>query len=141
MNIQIKYQSRGGNTRAAAELIAGALSAASSSIKEPLEEKADLLVLCGGTYAFKADPEMIAFIEALDPEKVGKTAVLVTASGTKHGIKDIRRALEAKGLSPEERELHLPLGTHGLTLIGRTGGSLPEKARKAVLSFAETLKA
>ena len=53
MNIQIKYQSRGGNTRAAAELIAGALSVASSSIKEPLEEKADLLVLCGGTYAFK----------------------------------------------------------------------------------------
>ena len=140
MNIVIKYQSRGGNTRAAAELIADMLGAEASSIAEPLSEKADLLLLCGGTYAFRADPAMLAFIAALDPEKVGKTAVLVTASGTKHGIRDIRRALEEKGLSPEGRELHLPLGTNGLALIGRTGGDLPEKARKIVAAFAETLK-
>lgn len=140
MSVAVRYQSRGGNTRAAAETLAEALGVKAEPITVPVTEPADVLVLCGGTYAFKPDKEMSAFICSLDAGKAEKAYVLATASGTKHGVNGMTAALQAKGITVADSFL-LRLGAQGNTLLGKKGGSLSEAQKTSVREFAAKIRA
>jgi flavodoxin len=74
MNMTVKYQSRGGNTKAVAETLATALGCAASSIDTPLVERTDIdmLFLGGGAYMGDADNALREFLQSLNPGLVGE---------------------------------------------------------------------
>ena len=101
MNIAVRYCSRSGNTKAAAEAIAEALGVTALSVDDHgavPEEKVDLLFLGGALYAYGIDDRLKTFITALSPENVGKAALFSTSRLSKHALDVMRKALRAKGI-------------------------------------------
>jgi len=72
MEIAVRYQSRGGNTLAVAEVIAKILEIKSEPIDSPLDEMVDLLFLGGDVYGWDADPQLKGYLEKLDSKKIGQ---------------------------------------------------------------------
>lgn len=134
--IAVRYQSRGGNTKTMAETIAACLGVEAYPVYEPVDERVDELILCGGTYAFNADDLMLRSIAELDPALIGEAVLAVTASGTAHGINSMRKALKMRGIAVSERSLLLKLKGQGLALLGRTGGFLTEEQLNETRAFA-----
>lgn len=61
MKIAVRYQSRGGNTRSMAEIIAKRAGVNAEPVSVPLTEKVDLLFLGGAVYMWKIDPQLRSF--------------------------------------------------------------------------------
>lgn len=74
MKVAVRYQSRGGNTRAAAEVMAEILGVTAKSIDKSIDEKVDILFLGGGVYMWDMDKSLKHYIENLEPEQVGQIA-------------------------------------------------------------------
>ena len=66
MNIGVRYQSRGGNTKAVAEMIAKEFDVPALSIEHPVEEYTDILFLGGGVYGWKMDDSLCEFIKNIE---------------------------------------------------------------------------
>lgn len=66
MKIAIRYQSRGGNTKAVAEAIAKEINVPAKSIESPIEEEVDLLFIGGGVYAWNIDKKLREYLENLN---------------------------------------------------------------------------
>ncbi|MCR5490507.1 MAG: hypothetical protein K6F32_00050 [Bacilli bacterium] len=95
MNIQIRYLSKLGHTKAIAEAIAeGAKSTAVSISEEPeLKEKADILFLGGAPYANVMDKELREYAKKLTPELVGEVILFTTSNWSKRTVKALRKIL------------------------------------------------
>ena len=65
MNIAVRYQSRGGNTRAVAEVIAEVIGVKAETIDKPLDEKVDILFLGGGAYMWDADIKLKEYLDTI----------------------------------------------------------------------------
>ena len=101
MNISVRYCSRSGNTKAAAETMAEALGVRALSVDDEAavpEEKIDLLFLGGALYAYGIDDRLKAYISALSPDTVGKAVLFSTSWLSKHALDVMRKALRAKGI-------------------------------------------
>ena len=72
MNVAVRYYTKTGNTKRLAEAVAAALGVEALPLSEPISEPVDLLFLGNSYYAFTIDPEVRAFIQTLDKNKVGK---------------------------------------------------------------------
>jgi hypothetical protein len=86
VKIEIRYQSRGGNTRAMAEVIAESLGLKAEPIDIPLNEKVDLLFLGGGVYKWDADTQLIDYLGKLDSNKIVQIVPFSTSGGMKKAI-------------------------------------------------------
>ena len=137
MKIAVRYQSRGGNTRAVAEVIAKALGVESAPINTPLPEKVDLLFIGGGVYKWDADPELKTYLQTLNAKQVGKIAAFSTTGGMTVAIKRISEAAKAKGIPLCEHTLCMKLLLQGHAGIGREGGHLNEKQEAEAQAFAK----
>ena len=137
MKIAVRYQSRGGNTRAVAEVIAKTLGVEAAPISTPLTEKADLLFVGGGVYKWDADPELKAYLQMLNAKQVGKIAAFSTTGGMTVAIKRISEAAKAKGIPLCERTLCMKLLLQGHAGIGREGGHLTDKQKEEAQAFAK----
>ncbi len=137
MKIIVKYQSRGGNTKAVAEIIAKTLGVDATSIDEPLVEHADVLFIGGGVYMFDIDKSLEAFMNALDASKVGVIVPYSTTGGMKKAIKRISNLAIKQGIKVSEQSFCLKLGPQGHTLLGQKGGALKEEQISAVQRFAK----
>ena len=105
MNIAVRYCSRSGNTKAAAEAMAEALGVKALSVDDEAavpEEKVDLLFLGGALYAYGIDDRLKTFITALSPDTVGKAALFSTSWLSKHALDVMRKALAQKGIPAAE---------------------------------------
>lgn len=102
MKVEVRYQSRGGNTKAVADLIAKELNVVAHSIKEPIREYVDILFLGGGVYAWNADPELIEFVRTLDNKMIGKIIVFSTAGMFDSAVAKIRQAVRERGIPLED---------------------------------------
>ena len=136
MKIVVRYQSRGGNTRALAEEIADTLSAEAAPIGTPLPEHVDLLFIGGGVYKWDADPELKAYLQTLDPTRIGKIAAFSTTGGMSVAIKRISEAAKSKAIPLCNHSLCMKLLLQGHAGIGREGGHLTPAQKGEAQKFA-----
>ena len=136
MKIAVRYQSRGGNTHAVAEVIAKTLGVEAAPIDTPLTEKVDLLFLGGGVYKWDADPELRSYLQTLDAGQIGKIAAFSTTGAMTAAIKRISEAANAKGIPLCEHTLCMKLMLQGHSSLGREGGHLTEKQKEEARTFA-----
>ena len=136
MKFSVIYQSRGGNTRAVAEVIADTLGVKAEPVDTPLTENVDTLFIGGALYAWRIDKKLKKFIDNIDAGKIGKIAVFGTSGGQENVIKKITEYAAKKGLKADERSLYLPMGMQGNALFKRKGGNLSDKQINLVKDFA-----
>lgn len=106
MNVEVRYFSRGGNTKRLADAIAGAAGTKAETVDVPLGQKADLLFLGGSVYGGGIDDRLAAFIDTLTPETVGRVAVFSTAAIKTSAYPQIKKLLDAKGIPADKKEFH-----------------------------------
>lgn len=108
MNITVRYQSRGGNTKAVAEAVAKAAAARAESIGVPINAPVDVLFIGGGIYAFNIDDSLRAYIKEIKKDEAAKVAVFTTA-GFVDGTAKIIALLKENGLNVCEKTLSIKM--------------------------------
>ena len=101
MHIAVRYCSRSGNTKAAAEAIAEELGVEALSVDDPAAlpgEPVDLLFIGGALYAYGIDDRLKTYLSALTKDTVKGAAVFSTFWLSKHELDVMKKALTAKGI-------------------------------------------
>lgn len=105
MKAAVRYYSRSGHTKMAAEAIARGAGTEAFSIDDAagaLTEKVDVLFIGGALYAYGLDRHLKNYLKAIDPAMVGRAVVFSTASLSRHALDLIRKALSGKGIPVED---------------------------------------
>jgi len=105
MNIEVRYYSRSGNTKAVAEAIAAAADVKAISVDDEdaaIKETADVLFVGGALYAYGIDAHLKSFLRSLEKEAVKKAVVFSTSWISKHSIDLIKKELLEKGIEVED---------------------------------------
>lgn len=140
MKIAVRYQSRGGNTKAVAEIISKEFHTQALSVDNPINDYIDILFLGGGVYEWKMDNSLCNFIERLPAEKIGQIICFSTTGLMDSTLKQIRQAAEERGIAVNENELLVKMMLRGHSWLGLTGGNLTEKQRELVLDFVKKIQ-
>lgn len=140
MKIAVRYQSRGGNTKAVAEINSKEFHTQALSVDNPINDYIDILFLGGGVYEWKMDNSLCNFIERLPAEKIGQIICFSTTGLMDSTLKQIRQAAEERGIAVNENELLVKMMLRGHSWLGLTGGNLTEKQRKLVLDFVKKIR-
>ena len=117
MKVEVRYFSRGGNTKKLAEAIASAVGVTAKTTAEPLTEDVDILFLGSAVYAYGVDDEIKRFIQEIGV-KVGKVVNFSTAALIKSTYKQVGKLLAEKGI-PQAREEYYCKGSFGPMHKGR----------------------
>lgn len=140
MNIGVRYQSRGGNTKDVAEMIAKEFDVPALSIEHPVEEYTDILFLGGGVYGWKMDDSLCEFIKQLPKEKVGQIIAFSTTGFMESTLKQIRQEAEQKGIKVNENELLVKMMLRGHSMLGLEGGNLKKEQQEKVQEFVKVIQ-
>ena len=140
MNIGVRYQSRGGNTKAVAEMIAKEFDVPALSIEHPVEEYTEILCLGGGVYGWKMDDSLCEFIKQLPKEKVGQIIAFSTTGFMESTLKQIRQEAEQKGIKVNENELLVKMMLRGHSMLGLEGGNLKKEQQEKVQEFVKVIQ-
>ncbi|MDR1389704.1 MAG: flavodoxin domain-containing protein [Treponema sp.] len=139
MKIEIRYQSRGGNTKEVAETIAKTIGITAETIDKPLSGPVDILFIGGGVYKWGLDPSLTQFLNNLDPAAVKSAAAFTTASGTDR-TGAIVSAVKAKGIAVEKETLPVKVGFRNHAWLGGKGCiKLKEKEIRLITAFADKI--
>lgn len=79
MEVAVRYQSQGGNTKQIAEAIADALGVSARPISSGLEGHVDVLFVGGGVYGGALRPELSKFLQGLDATAAGRIVTFSTS--------------------------------------------------------------
>lgn len=139
IKIAVRYQSRNGNTRAVAEIIAQIAGVQAEPIDIPIEENVDLLFLGGAVYGWKADPALMDFLQKLDATMTREIAAFSTSAGGKQALRLMEKTARQKNISYNKNSLLLKLGRQGHALLGREGGHLTPEQIQTVKEFANSV--
>ena len=107
MNIEVRYFSRGGNTKRLAEAIAAAVGAEARDLAEPMENRADLLFLGGSVYGGKPDPAVTAFLRK-NADRIGRVVVFGSSASGRSAHAAIRAEAADCGVEASEMFFHCP---------------------------------
>lgn len=140
MNIGVRYQSRGGNTKDVAEMIAKEFDVPALSIEHPVEEYTDILFLGGGVYGWKMDDSLCEFIKQLPKEKVGQIIAFSTTGFMESTLKQIRQEAEQKGIKVNKNELLVKMMLRGHSMLGLEGGNLKKEQQEKVQEFVKVIQ-
>ena len=140
MKIEVRYQSRGGNTKAVAEIISKEFNVQAHSIAIPLNGYTDIMFLGGGVYEWRMDKSLHRFIENLDPNSVGQIVSFSTTGMMNSTINQIRQLAENKGIFVNQNELLLKMMLRGHSWLGLQSGNFTEKHRAEIQSFTKKIK-
>lgn len=91
MNIQVRYHSRGGNTKKLADAIAKAVGTNALTTENPVDE-ADILFIGGALYAGKVDKPLEALLNGLSAGSVKQVALFGNSASGK-GIGEIAKPI------------------------------------------------
>jgi flavodoxin len=139
MNIAIRYQSRNGNTKAVAEVIAQTLGINAYTIDEPINESIDLLIIGGGVYMWDIDTNLKTFLEKLDPNNIKCVAAFTTAGGMDK-TKNILSIMKTKKINAKEDTLGLTFDVKSHSALGGEGNiKLNEKQINKIKEFVNKL--
>ena len=133
MTVEVRYFSRGGNTRKLAEAIAQSLGKEALTTDVPLKEDVDILFLGSSVYAYGVDDEVKRFIKGINV-RIGKVVGFSTAALVKSTYKQVGKLLEEKGI-PQATEEFYCKGSFGPMHKGRPND---EDCRKAA-AFARKI--
>lgn len=106
MKIEVRYQSRSGNTEKVAQAIAKKLGLEAKSVQAPLDGDVDLLFLGGAIYAGGINRELKKFLKALGPGQTKNIVLFSTAMGTKNIGAKVEKLLGGKGAALYGEEFH-----------------------------------
>ena len=139
MEIAIRYQSHGGNTKEVAEIIAKAVGIMAESIEKPITEPVDLLFIGGGVYKWDIDPSLKNYLENLDPKLIKSIAAFTTAGGMDK-TKNIISIAKSKGINVEKETLPVKVGLRNHASIGGKGYiKLNEKQIHSINGFVNKI--
>lgn len=105
MKVEVRYYTRGGNTKKLADAIAKEVGVEAKSIDEPLTSDVDILFLGSSVYAFDVDENVKKFINSINV-KVGKVVNFSTAAAVKSTYKQVKKILDEKGIQMEREEFY-----------------------------------
>lgn len=105
MNIEVRYYSRGGNTKKLADAVAQAVHVEAKPVSEPLEDDADILFLCNSVYWAGVDGKVKSFIKD-NASKIKNIVNVSTAAIIKSTYKQIKSFAAKNGIPVDEREFH-----------------------------------
>jgi flavodoxin len=120
MKIAVRYQSRGGNTKAVAEIIAKEAGVTAESIEKPIDDPVDILFIGGGIYYGDIDLSLKTFLENLNPELVKSIAAFTTATAMDRK-KVITSMAKNKGINVSQETLGFKIGFRNHGLFGGKG--------------------
>ena len=106
MKFAVRYYTQTGNTKKLAEAVADALGVEALPITEPVEEAVDVLFLGNSYYAFSIAPQVRAFIQKLDKEKVGMIANFGSAAMMGSTFKKVATEAKRVGIPMVNKEFH-----------------------------------
>ncbi len=107
MNIQVRYYSRGGNTKKVAEAIAEELGVEALNITNPVEG-ADLLFLGNSMYAFTIDKNVKKFVGELKVENTKEIVNFSTSASDSSTHKKVNKCIKDKNIKLNEKHLSIP---------------------------------
>ncbi len=102
MNVAVRYYSRSGNTKMAAEAIArgaGVEAVSVDSPAAPIKEHVDVLFIGGALYAYGLDKHLKEYLKNLDGTSVEEAVVFSSASLSKHALDILRKTLVNKNVA------------------------------------------
>lgn len=141
MKIAVRYQSRGGNTKAVAEVMANCLGVKAESVECSITERIDVLFVGGGVYMGKMDESLAVFLSELNRENVGQIVCFSTTGSMASTIKQIKQYALQKGIVVNKNELLLKMLLQGHSSLGLTGGKLTGKQIKRIELFTDNVLA
>ena len=106
MTYAVRYYTKTGNTKRLAEAIAKELGVEALPISEPVNEVVDYLFLGNSYYAFSIDPEVKAFVAALDKDKIGKIVNFGSAAMLNSTYKKVKAEADKVEIAMDEKEFH-----------------------------------
>ncbi len=134
MKAAVRYYTKTGNTKRLAEAVAKAVGAEALPISAPVTEQVDILFLGNSYYAFSIDPEVRAFVQALDKSKVGRIVNFGSAAMLNSTYKKVKAEADKAGIPMDEREFHCKGEFKGIHK-----GRPNEEDMKAVAEFAKKI--
>lgn len=135
MKIAVRYQSRGGNTKAVAEVIANSLGVKAETVDSAISEYVDVLFVGGGVYMSKPDKSLCNFLSELNKDSVGQIVCFSTSGTMDSAIKQIKKIAINRGMSVNENELLIKMLLQGHSALGLQGGKLTGKQLDKIESF------
>ena len=133
MKVEIRYYSRGGNTKKLAEAISNEINVPAKTVNEPLTEDVDILFLGSSVYAYGVDDNIKEFINNINV-KVGKVVNFSTAAIVKSTYNQVKKLLDEKNI-PIAKEEYYCKGSFGPLHRGKPN----EKDLKNVAEFAKNI--
>lgn len=106
MKYAVRYYTKTGNTKRLAEAVAEALGVEALPLSEPITEKVDYLFLGNSYYAFNIDPEVKAFLQSLDKNKVGQIVNFGSAAMLNSTYKKVKAEADKVGIPMAQKEFH-----------------------------------
>lgn len=140
MNIEVRYQSRGGNTKAVAEQIANEFNLKAHSIAIPITEYTDILFVGGGVYEWRMDKTLREFMNRLDSQRIGQIICFSTTGYKNSAIEQMKHIAEEKGIAVNHNELLIKMLLKGHSWLGLEGGNLSDKQLKKIINFTDKIK-
>lgn len=134
MKTAVRYYTKTGNTKRLAEAVAQAIGVEALPLDAPIQEPVDVLFLGNSYYAFTIDPEVRAFIQKLDKEKVGKIVNFGSAAMLNSTYKKVKAEASKVGIPVDEREFHCKGEFKGVHK-----GRPNDEDLKAVSAFAKSI--
>ncbi len=134
MKIAVRYYTKTGNTKKLAEAVAAAVGTEALPISEPVAEAVDVLFLGNSWYAFSIDPEVRAFLRALDKSRVGRIVNFGSAAMLNSTWKKVKAEADKAGIPMDEREFHCKGEFKGMHK-----GRPNEEDLAAAAAFAKTI--
>lgn len=107
MKIEVRYYSRGGNTRRLAEAVAGAFGIEATPVDRPMSGRADVVFLCASVYGGLPEKSVTDFVKQ-NARDIGKLVVLSTSATGRSTHGRIKAAAEDMGVTVSENYFHCP---------------------------------
>ena len=137
MNVAVRYQSQGGNTKGMAEMIAQTVGVIAEPVTTPLQGPIDVLFLGGAVYMWGIDITLKNFLRTLDPGQIGQIVPFSTTGLMPFAIWKIKRGAKDAGIPVSKQSLCLKIMMQGHAMLGREGGSFNENQIKKITRFAD----
>lgn len=131
MSVEVRYLSRGGNTKRLAEAVAKALDVRAKSVEEPVEGRADVVFLCASVYGGSPDKAVLNYVRQ-NARDIGRLVVLSTSASGKSTHTRLKAAAEDMGVQVSDAYFHCP----GAFLMLHRGRPNAEDCAKAA-AFAK----
>lgn len=135
MKIAVRFQSRGGNTKAVAEIIARKAGVKAETVEVTVNEYVDVLFVGGGVYMGKMDESLYNFLSELNNANVGQIVCFSSTGTMDITLRQIKAISIQKGMLVNKRRLLIPMLLRGHSSLGFKGGKLTNRQISKIESF------